>query len=96
MERAAGPIIGLCAVLLLGLGFYSWSLHSSLSSAEARLALVTKNADTSKTNAETFKTQVTAQTAALDSCKSALQDANTRAAAAQESAQTKSGGGKSR
>ena len=96
MERAAGPVIGVCVVLLLGLGFYSWSLHSSLSAAQARLALVTKNADTSKSNAETFKSQVTAQTAALDSCKSELQEANTRGAAAQESAQSKSGGGKSR
>jgi len=96
MERAAGPVIGVCVVLLLGLGFYSWSLRSSLSSAEARLALVTQNADTSKTNAETFKTQVTAQTAALDSCKSELQEANTRAAAGQESGQSKSGGGRSR
>jgi hypothetical protein len=96
MERAAGPIIGVCVMLVLGLGLYSWSLHSSLSSAEARLALVTKNADTSTTNAETFKTQVTAQTAALDSCKSELQEANNRADAAQQSAQSKSGGGKSR
>ena len=62
MERAAGPIIGVCAMLVIGLGLYSWSLHSSLASSEARLALVTKNADTSKTNADTFKTQVTSQT----------------------------------
>lgn len=94
MERAAGPIIGVCAMLVIGLGLYTWSLHSSLASSEARLALVTKNAETSKTNADSFKTQVTFQTAALDKCTSELQEANNRAAAAEQSAQTKSSGGK--
>ncbi len=95
MERAAGPIIGVCAMLVIGLGLYTWSLHSSLASSEARLALVTKNADTAKTNADTFKTQVTSQTAALDKCTTELQEATNRAAATEESAQSKSGGGKS-
>ena len=96
MERAAGPIVGICAMLVIGLGLYTWSLHSSLASAEARLALVTKNAETSKTNADTYQTQMTSQTAALDTCKSELQEANNRAAAAEQSAQTKSGGGRKR
>jgi hypothetical protein len=80
-------------VLVIALGFYAWSLHSSLATTEARLAVAERNAVTSKTNADTFQQQVTSQTSALDTCKSELTEANNRAAAAEQAAESKSGGG---
>lgn len=102
MERAVGPIIAIALIIAIGAGVYAFSLHGQLSLAQAAQAAAEQKATQATQQNQATLAKMSQNGSALSGCQTQLQEATTRAAAAEQAvqdaqtAQSKSGGGKKR
>ncbi len=94
MDRTAGPVIAIILMIAIAAGAFAFYEHTQVAEAQAgRAAAEHKLAALTQQN-ESATVKLTEGTTALNTCQTQLQEANAKVEAAEQSAQTKSGGGK--
>ena len=100
MDRATGPIIAIALIIAIAAGVYAYNLHGQLALALAAQTAAEQKATQATQQSQATLAKMSQDSSALSGCKTQLQEATNRADAAeqamQQSAQTKSGGGKKR